>query len=535
MKGHMRIKTGIKKALILMLSVVLVSLVAIAVVAAHRFYIRLPQSRLFYAWKKVDEVYYDRTFAGFDWPAVLETYKKHLPRFDWDGRETSPFIQNMLSLLEVSHLRHIPGFMASEKIKEEAVLADYFPELRDISGMVLVMDMLPRISRVLSLETWSPLYAHGVRVGDRILLDTLDTNISDKNKPVRLYCYHINTAGVKKEFEFDLPAPPLGTQQTAVPAGDHVLHIAHFDQAEIQALKHVSEDRNSPITQLHYISLGAVTTALHLPKTKVIDVVKDSEADKAGVEIGSFIGDGTDPKTESKNIGGKTVVKSNGIYKVILPDGKKVTFSVNKEITLSDFERIRSAQLIGQTLVIAFNEMTDENTQWVLQQIKNTPATAIVLDLRYNTGGSAIAEERLLAGFLASGTRIGTEIEGKKTNEINVPAGYTPTDKPMAVLIGLVSASGAEVIARTLQFHHRARIYGAQSSGQLLASRFYKLTDGSYIQIPSINLLDPAGKPIEWYGVMPDVKKWKTLSDVRAGRDPVLECALADLSGGQCH
>ncbi|MDD0930362.1 peptidase S41, partial [Xylella fastidiosa subsp. multiplex] len=63
MKGHMRIKTGIKKALILMLSVVLVSLVAIAVVAAHRFYIRLPQSRLFYAWKKVDEVYYDRTFA----------------------------------------------------------------------------------------------------------------------------------------------------------------------------------------------------------------------------------------------------------------------------------------------------------------------------------------------------------------------------------------------------------------------------------------------------------------------------------------
>ncbi|TWP35772.1 S41 family peptidase, partial [Xylella fastidiosa] len=266
-----------------------------------------------------------------------------------------------------------------------------------------------------------------------------------------------------------------------------------------------------------------------------IDVVKDSEADKAGVEIGSFIGDGTDPKTESKNIGGKTVVKSNGIYKMILPDGKKVTFSINKEITLSNFEGIRSAQLIGQTLVIAFNEMTDENTQWALQQIKNTPATAIVLDLRDNTGGSSIAVPKLLAGFLASGTRIATEIRGKKTNEINVPTGYTPTDKPMAVLIGLVSASGAEVTARTLQFHRRARIYGAQSSGQVLMSRFYKLTDGSYIQIPHANLLDPAGKPLEWYGVMPDVKKWKTLSDVRAGRDPVLECALTDLSGGQCH
>ncbi len=84
-----------------------------------------------------------------------------------------------------------------------------------------------------------------------------------------------------------------------------MLHIARFDQGEIQALKHVSEDRNSSITQLHYISLGAVTTALHLPKNKVIDVVKDSEADKAGVEIGSFIGNGTNIKAGPENIGGK--------------------------------------------------------------------------------------------------------------------------------------------------------------------------------------------------------------------------------------
>ncbi|KXB18819.1 peptidase S41, partial [Xylella fastidiosa] len=364
MKGHLRIKTGIKKALILILSVVLVSLVAIA---THRFYIRLPQSRLFYAWKKMDEVYYDRTFAGFDWPAVLATYKKHLPRFDWDGRETSPFIHNMLSLLEVSHLRHIPGFMAPEKIKEEAVLANYFPELRDISGMVLVQETLFNMSKVLSLETWSPLYTHGVRVGDRILLETLDTDISDKNKPMRLYCYHINTAGVKKEFEFDLPAPSLGAQQTAVPAGDHVLHIARFDQGEIQALKHVIEDRNSPMTQLHYIPLGAVTTRPHLIRTKVIDVVKDSEADKAGVEIGSFMDARTNVRAEPKNIGGKQGVNINSTYHMILPNGRKVTFSINKEIPLSHFWENRSAQLIGQTLVITFNEMTDENTQWALQ------------------------------------------------------------------------------------------------------------------------------------------------------------------------
>ncbi|TWP31996.1 peptidase S41, partial [Xylella fastidiosa subsp. fastidiosa] len=122
---------------------------------------------------------------------------------------------------------------------------------------------------------------------------------------------------------------------------------------------------------------------------KVIDVVKDSEADKAGVEIGSFIGNGTNIKAGPENIGGKKVIKTDSRYEVVLPDGRKVTFSINKIIPkLNDIEGIRSAQLIGKTLVITFNEMSDENTQWALQQIKNTPATAILLDLRYNTGGS---------------------------------------------------------------------------------------------------------------------------------------------------
>ncbi|MRT44568.1 peptidase S41, partial [Xylella fastidiosa subsp. multiplex] len=83
-------------------------------------------------WKKVDEVYYDRTFAGFDWPAVLATYKKHLPRFDSDGQKTYPIINDMLSLLEVSHLQHFPVFLVPEEKKKTAVLASYFPELRDI-------------------------------------------------------------------------------------------------------------------------------------------------------------------------------------------------------------------------------------------------------------------------------------------------------------------------------------------------------------------------------------------------------------------
>lgn len=89
---------------------------------------------------------------------------------------------------------------------------------------------------------------------------------------------------------------------------------------------------------------------------------------------------------------------------MILPDDRKVTFSIDKEIPqLSHFWEQRSAQLVGRTLVLTFNEMTDENTRWVLKEIQKTPATAIVLDLRYNTGGSSIAVLQLLAGFCHQG------------------------------------------------------------------------------------------------------------------------------------
>ncbi len=411
-----------------MLSVVMFSLCAMA---AHAFYIRLPQSRLFYAWKKVDKVYYDRTFCGFDWPAVLATYKKELPWFDWYGDKTSHIINEMLAILEVSHLQHLPDFIASEEIKKQAVLANYFPELRDISGMVMVMETLFKTSRVLALETWSPLYAHDVRVGDRIILERIDT----ADKPLRFYCYHINKAGEKKEFEFTLPMPSLHAPYPVVQGGhhEHELLLERLDQADLQALEKVIENRNSTVTQLHYIPLGAMITPPHLSKTKVIDVVKDSEADKAGIEIGSFMDAGTNPDTKPiKDITGKTVVKTNGIYNMILPDTRKVTFSIHKEITLSDFEAIRSAQLIGKTLVLTFNKMNDENTRWALEEIEKTSATAIVLDLRYNTGGSSVAVSKLLAGFLSPGIQIATGTKGGKTHKMNVPTGYTPNDKPRA-------------------------------------------------------------------------------------------------------
>ncbi len=71
MKGHMRIKTGIK-------STDPDTFCSAGVTGCNRrASVLYPPSTVqtVLCMEKVDEVYYDRTFAGFDWPAVLATYK----------------------------------------------------------------------------------------------------------------------------------------------------------------------------------------------------------------------------------------------------------------------------------------------------------------------------------------------------------------------------------------------------------------------------------------------------------------------------
>ena len=63
----------------------------------------------------------------------------------------------------------------------------------------------------------------------------------------------------------------------------------------------------------------------------------------------------------------------------------------------------------------------------------------------------------------------------------------------------------------------------------MLASWFHRLPGGGELQLSREDYLAPKGRRIEAKGVEPDIVVTRTLADVRAGRDPDLEKAIAVL------
>jgi len=101
---------------------------------------------------------------------------------------------------------------------------------------------------------------------------------------------------------------------------------------------------------------------------------------------------------------------------------------------------------------------------------------------------------------------------------------------PLVVLIGPGSASAAEITAAAVQDHKRGKLIGRTTNGAVVPGQWFDLPDGGKMMIPVSDFVRSNGRRIEGFGVEPDIWVLPTLDDVRAGRDPVLERAVQELS-----
>ena len=97
----------------------------------------------------------------------------------------------------------------------------------------------------------------------------------------------------------------------------------------------------------------------------------------------------------------------------------------------------------------------------------------------------------------------------------------------IAVLVGHVSASAAEIFAAMIQEQHRGTVVGHQTAGFVLSARMRSLPDGGMLEYSDRDLHMIDGRRLQSCGVTPDVvPPPPTLDDLRAGRDPDLEAAV---------
>jgi carboxyl-terminal processing protease len=127
-----------------------------------------------------------------------------------------------------------------------------------------------------------------------------------------------------------------------------------------------------------------------------------------------------------------------------------------------------------------------------------------ILDLRDNVGGLLDQAIKVAGAFLDSGDII--VVQDRKSVERKPASGHDLTGgKQVVVLINHNTASGAEIVASSLQDAHRAVIAGRRSFGAGTVQTLVPLDSQQSIKFTTAKLLRANGQPLEGKGVEPDV------------------------------
>jgi carboxyl-terminal processing protease len=215
------------------------------------------------------------------------------------------------------------------------------------------------------------------------------------------------------------------------------------------------------------------------------------------------------------------------------PEGELVTLGNLENLPTRVEHHMVEGTPIG---VLAFNI-------WMLPMVKRVEAamadlrkqgmTSLVLDLRGNPGGVGAMSVPVARLLLDKPGSLGTLRFRDFEQEFNVEASDDPFTGPVAVLVDEGTASTSEIFAAGLRDLGRVTVVGGRASaGAALPSVIEELTGGAVLQYVVGDYSSPKGTIVEGIGVVPDLLVPETRADFAAGRDPVLEAAIAHLRKG---
>lgn len=145
---------------------------------------------------------------------------------------------------------------------------------------------------------------------------------------------------------------------------------------------------------------------------------------------------------------------------------------------------------------------------------------ALILDLRYNTGGNVHDE---VLRYLSQKTYLRWKYRG---GVLTGQSNFAPADKPIVLLINEQSLSDAEMTAQGFKALKLGTIVGNETYRWIVFTTGTQLVDGSSLRLPSWGCYTLEGKDLEFEGVQPDIKVVNNFDDKINGRDPQLDKAI---------
>jgi len=190
-------------------------------------------------------------------------------------------------------------------------------------------------------------------------------------------------------------------------------------------------------------------------------------------------------------------------------------------------------RLDRNTVYVRFDEFKYDDVRWLYRQllIFNLSRT-MILDLRYNTGGDVFCLELIAGLFLPDGKVLGTAVKsGLSPRAVTSRRPrFTPYyEGPVVVLVSASTSSAAEILTNALRTDDHSMVIGHRTVGHVLNAYTGELPDGGELSFSIRDFIAPDGRRLEGRGVEPDFPVNYHIDDLRAGRDPGIDTALAVL------
>ncbi|TDQ09843.1 S41 family peptidase [Pedobacter metabolipauper] len=148
---------------------------------------------------------------------------------------------------------------------------------------------------------------------------------------------------------------------------------------------------------------------------------------------------------------------------------------------------------------------------------------AVILDLRYNTGGNVHDE---VLKFLSQRPYLQWKYRGGK---LSPQSNFAPAAKPIVLLINEQSLSDAEMTAAGFKELKLGKIIGTETYRWIIFTSAKGLVDGSSYRLPSWGCYTLSGKDLEKEGVAPDIYVKTSFADRLEDKDPQIERAVSEI------
>lgn len=256
------------------------------------------------------------------------------------------------------------------------------------------------------------------------------------------------------------------------------------------------------------IGLTSKLNKNHIPQ--VVEVYKNSPAEKNGIKVGDQIIKINGNETKGKDINEVTSMlrgeEGSEVNITIIQDKNETDKNIIRERVEIPAVEYELRDNIGYIKISTFIDIGAKQFKSALDDLEQNEAKGLIIDLRNNGGGTLNSVSETLSYILPEGT-IGTEekVNGEK-EELGHCDGKNEINLPMVVLTNEYTASASELFVCDLKDYNKAKLVGEKTYGKGVLQTTIMLSDKSAVKMTTAYFNPAKSENFNGKGIEPDYK-----------------------------